>query len=335
MSDDAPVLEVRDLHVDYPLPGGWFSRKRALHAVTGVDLVVPPARTVGIVGESGCGKSTLARAIVGLLRPTRGQVVVCGVDLATASRATMRRLRPMVQMVFQDPYASLNPWMSVHELISEPWRIHRGIVEPSDWDREVDRLLELVGLRPNQRHLRPHQFSGGQRQRISLARALAMRPKLIVCDEVVSALDVSIRAQILNLLRDIQQETGVSYLFVSHDLGVVRHVADEVAVMYLGRIVEHGATEHVFAEPAHPYTQALLSAAPILDLDRGEAGEEIVLSGEVPSPLNPPSGCPFRTRCGKARDLCAIEVPRLADRAVGHDVACHFAAADARFGIVG
>jgi peptide/nickel transport system ATP-binding protein/oligopeptide transport system ATP-binding protein len=335
MSDPTPVLELRDLHVEYRLPGGLFSHGRRVRAVAGIDLAVPAGSTVGIVGESGCGKSTLARTVVGLLPPASGQVLLDGVDLATASRATRRRLRPAVQMVFQDPYASLNPWMTVRDLISEPWQIHAGIVPRNNWDAEVDRLLELVGLRPSQRGLRPHQFSGGQRQRICIARALAMRPRLIVCDEAVSALDVSIRAQILNLLREVQAETGVAYVFVSHDLGVVRHVADTVAVMYLGRFVEQGGTDTVFGAPAHPYTQALLSAAPAADDWRDDRPDEIVLTGEVPSPLAPPSGCRFRTRCFKAEPTCAEVEPELADRAVGHHVACHFAAADPRYSIAG
>jgi peptide/nickel transport system ATP-binding protein/oligopeptide transport system ATP-binding protein len=341
----APVLELRDLHVDYRLPGGRLGRRpRQVHAVAGVDLVVPAGSTVGIVGESGCGKSTLARTIVGLLRPASGQVLLAGVDFAGASRADLRSMRSTVQMVFQDPYASLNPWMTVRDLISEAWQIHDGIVPRENWDREVDRLLELVGLRPNQAGLHAHQFSGGQRQRICIARALAIRPKVIVCDEAVSALDVSIRAQILNLLRDVQQETGVSYVFVSHDLGVVRHVADEVAVMYLGKFVEQGPVDEVFGAPAHPYTQALLSAAPAMDDAVSDRADEIILTGEVPSPLDPPSGCSFRTRCFKAQDICArvappLAVPQLAElplvERVGHPVACHFAEADSRFGIVG
>jgi peptide/nickel transport system ATP-binding protein/oligopeptide transport system ATP-binding protein len=336
MPADIPVLQLRDLRVEYRLPGSLLSRAsrrpRRVQAVSGVNLSVPAGSTVGIVGESGCGKSTLARAIVGLLPPSGGQVLVDGVDLATASRVQLRRLRPEVQMVFQDPYASLNPWMRVRDLISEAWQVHPGIVPREQWDAETDRLLELVGLRPNQRDLRPHQFSGGQRQRICIARALAMKPSLIVCDEAVSALDVSIRAQILNLLREIQRKTGVAYVFVSHDLGVVRHVADQIAVMYLGKFVEQGSTEQVFGAPAHPYTQALLSAAPTVDGWR--EADEIVLAGEVPSPLDPPSGCRFRTRCFKAQPTCAQLEPSLSDRGVGHDVACHFAEADARFGIV-
>jgi oligopeptide transport system ATP-binding protein len=333
---DTPVLELRDLHVEYPLPRGLFSRgPRRVAAVAGVNLIVPARSTVGIVGESGCGKSTLARAIVGLLKPSGGQVLLNGVDLGTASRATLRQMRPHVQMVFQDPYSSLNPWMSVRDLISEAWQVHGDLVPRDRWDVEVDRLLELVGLRPNQRLLRPHQFSGGQRQRICIARALAMRPTLIVCDEAVSALDVSIRAQILNLLRDVQEETGVSYVFVSHDLGVVRHVADDVAVMYLGRFVEQGSNDEVFGAPAHPYTQSLLSAAPTVDDWQRDRAEEIILSGEVPSPLDPPSGCRFRTRCFKAQEMCARVEPLLANDDIGHGVACHFAEADARFGTIG
>jgi peptide/nickel transport system ATP-binding protein/oligopeptide transport system ATP-binding protein len=331
---ETPVLELRDLHVDYRLPGGFLARRPSrVSAVAGVDLTVPAASTVGVVGESGCGKSTLARTIVGLLRPTSGEVLVDGVDMANASRAALRKMRSQVQMVFQDPYASLNPWMTVRDLISEPWRIHPGIVPRERWDAEVDRLLELVGLRHNQAGLRAHQFSGGQRQRICIARALAVRPRLIVCDEAVSALDVSIRAQILNLLRDVQDATGVSYVFVSHDLAVVRHVADQVAVMYLGRVVEQGPVDDVFGAPAHPYTQALLSAAPVIGDD--PEIEELVLAGEVPSPLNPPSGCRFRTRCFKAQDICARVEPPLATGESGHPVACHFAEADTRYGIIG
>ena len=333
---DVPLLELRDLHVDYRMPGTQFGqRPRHVTAVAGVDLIVAPRTTVGIVGESGCGKSTLARTIVGLLKPTSGQVLLNGVDLGTASRSTLRQVRPDVQMVFQDPYASLNPWMTVRDLISEAWQVHDGVVPRDRWDTEVDRLLELVGLRPNQRQLRAHQFSGGQRQRICIARALAVRPKMIVCDEAVSALDVSIRAQILNLLSDVQQETGVSYVFVSHDLGVVRHVADEVAVMYLGRFIEQGSTDEVFGAPAHPYTQALLSAAPAVDDWQRDRAEEIILSGEVPSPLDPPSGCGFHTRCFKAQEICGIVEPQLLDSGIGHGAACHFAEVDARFGTIG
>jgi oligopeptide transport system ATP-binding protein len=333
---ETPVLELRDLHVDYRLSGGFLSREtRRVHAVAGVDLALQAGQTIGIVGESGCGKSTLARAIVGLLQPSKGHVLLNGVDLGAASRSTLRSTRRQVQMVFQDPFASLNPWMSVRDLISEAWQIHDDIVPRDQWDAEVDRLLMLVGLRPNQRELRAHQFSGGQRQRICIARALAVRPQVIVCDEAVSALDVSIRAQILNLLRDLQQKTGVAYVFVSHDLGVVRHVADEVAVMYLGRFVERGRTDEVFGAPAHPYTQALLSAAPAVDDWERDRPDEIVLTGEVPSPLNPPSGCRFRTRCFKAEEICSQLEPALVDRGVGHPAACHFAEVDVRFGIVG
>ena len=328
-----PVLELRSVHVTYKLPGPpWSRRPRRLEAVAGVDLTLQAGRTVAIVGESGCGKSTVAQAIVGLLPPSAGTVLVAGRDVTDRSRAAVAGLRRTVQMVFQDPYAALNPWMTVSQLISEAWRIHDGLVPRGQRDAEVGRLLGLVGLSQRHARMRPRQLSGGQRQRVCIARALAVRPRLIVCDEAVSALDVSTRAQIINLLCDIQAETGVSYVFVSHDVGAVSHMADEMAVMYLGQIVEYGPARELLAAPAHPYTQALMSAAPSVDDWRGGRPEEIVLSGDVPSPLAPPSGCRFRTRCFKTADICARTPPPLAADRAGHPVACHFAEADATFG---
>ncbi|GAA3567510.1 dipeptide ABC transporter ATP-binding protein [Nonomuraea rosea] len=327
-SEPEPLLELTDLVTSYRLRAGIGRAGGEVRAVAGVSLTVRAGETVGLVGESGCGKSTIARTIVGLVRPAAGRVLFEGRDLATLPAKELRRLRREIQLIFQDPYAALNPRMTVAALIKEAWRIHPGLVPRERWDEEVRALLGRVGLRPEHAGRYPHQFSGGQRQRISIARALAVRPRLIVCDEAVSALDVSVRAQILNLLQELQRDLGVAYLFISHDLGVVRHLCDRVAVMYLGKIVESGSKESLYGGPSHPYTQALLSAAPSLDdwRDGGRDGGhgEIVLTGDVPSPLNPPSGCRFRTRCWRAEDRCREEEPALIDRDTGHPVACHF-----------
>ncbi|MER6004841.1 oligopeptide/dipeptide ABC transporter ATP-binding protein [Nonomuraea angiospora] len=319
-----PLLELTDLVTTYRLRAGIGRPGGEVRAVAGVSLTVHAGETVGLVGESGCGKSTVARTIVGLVRPSSGKVLFEGRDLAALPARELRRLRREIQLVFQDPYAALNPRMKVADLIKEAWRIHPGLVPRERWDAEVGALLDRVGLRPEHAGRYPHQFSGGQRQRISIARALAVRPRLIVCDEAVSALDVSVRAQILNLLGELQRDLGVAYLFISHDLGVVRHLCDRVAVMYLGKVVETGSKEDVYRRAAHPYTQALLSAAPSVDDWRGGERGEIVLSGDVPSPLDPPSGCPFRTRCWKVQDRCRDEEPALIGRDTGHPVACHF-----------
>lgn len=327
---DSPILEVHDLETIFPLKSGLLRRTYAeVQAVSGVSFSVSPGETLGLVGESGCGKSTVARTIVGLEQAKAGHVYFEGQDLTQLSKAEMRELRRDIQLIFQDPYASLNPRMTVGELVSEPWEIHPDVVAKERRGDELAKLLEMVGLNSDHANHYPHQFSGGQRQRICVARALALRPKLVVCDEAVSALDVSIQAQILNLLEDLQDRLGLAYLFISHDLSVVRHICDRVAVMYLGKIMEIGDRGSIYEAPTNPYTQALLSAAPVLEPWSTEGRKEIVLEGDIPSPTNPPSGCRFRTRCWKAADLCASEEPALVDRGSGHPSACHFAEVDA------
>ncbi|WP_407560080.1 ABC transporter ATP-binding protein [Streptomyces sp. 184] len=326
---DEPLLHIRGLHAGYTVPGRAGLGRRRVDAVAGLDLTVHAGRTVCIVGESGCGKSTLARSVVGLLEPFAGSVSFAGLDLATAGRRERRRVAHDLQMVFQDPYTSLNPRMRVADIVAEGWHIHRDLVPPADHAVEVTRLLDQVGLDASYASRRLHELSGGQCQRVSIARALALRPKLIVCDEAVSALDVSVRAQILNLLADLQGELGIAYLFISHDLDVVRHIADEVAVMYLGTIVERGTAAEVFGSPQHPYTRALLASAPSVH-DRPGTATDVPLTGEVPSPSSPPTGCRFRTRCPLAADVCTTEVPELRVRPGGnHPAACHFAGEEA------
>jgi len=306
-SDDV-VLEVRDLAKSYPVRRGTVIKRTVgqVQAVDGVSLALRRGRTLGLVGESGSGKSTLARVLVGIEKPTRGQVLVDGEDVSTMSRAARRELRGNVQMVFQDPYTSLNPRMSVGEIVAEPFRIHRDAVPAGGRRRAVGELLELVGLDPDHAHRYPHQFSGGQRQRVGIARALAVKPRVLVCDEPVSALDVSVQGQVINLLEDLQDELGLSYLFIAHDLAVVQHIADEVAVMYLGRVVEEGDRPGVYDDAHHPYTRALLSAVPVPD-PTAHRDDELMLEGDPPSPADPPSGCRFHTRCWLARRLAAEE----------------------------
>jgi oligopeptide/dipeptide ABC transporter ATP-binding protein len=322
------ILRVENLTKHFPLRAGVFNRQYgAVQAVDDVSFTVKAGETVGLVGESGCGKSTTGRCIVRLLDPTDGRIYFKGHDLAQMSRRKMRSMRREIQIVFQDPYASLNPRISVNEIIAEPLRIYGRYRGNGNSGRErVKSLMKLVGLNPEHGNRFPHEFSGGQRQRIGIARALALDPQLLILDEPVSALDVSIQAQVINLLEDLQDRLGLAYLFIAHDLSVVRHLSDRVAVMYLGKIVEFGTRQEIFQNPTHPYTQALLSAVPITDPRRRGIEERIMLEGDVPSPSNPPSGCRFRTRCWKAEDLCATEVPELIDRfGHGHPSACHFA----------
>jgi oligopeptide transport system ATP-binding protein len=323
VTDLAPVLDVRDVAVHFVPRGGWFGAPYpAVKAVDGVDLTIGAGETLGLVGESGCGKSTLSNAIVGLVRPTRGSIRVRGQEIAGASRKTLHAVRRHVQMVFQDPALSLNPRATVGAAIAEPL-IVRGIAKGRALAERVDTLLAQVGLRAEHARRYPHQFSGGQRQRIVIARALALEPALVVCDEPVSALDVSVRAQILNLLVDLQCRMGVSYLFVSHDLSIVRHISDRVAVMYLGRIVEQAHRDIFFAAPKHPYTRALISAVPAPDPVAQRAKRRLVPSGELPNPTDVPRGCPFHTRCPLVTEICTRERPVLTPRPDGALVACH------------
>jgi oligopeptide/dipeptide ABC transporter ATP-binding protein len=319
------VLRVEDLRVYFPHKSrGVFPRTIGqIKAVDGVSFDLGSAETLGLVGESGCGKSTTGRAILRLVNPTSGHVMINGTDVADLSRRAMRPVRQQAQMIFQDPYNALNPRQTVGAILASPFRIQK--VEPAGGVKQAVReLMDRVGLNPEHVNRYPYEFSGGQRQRIGIARAIALRPKLIICDEPVSALDVSIQAQILNLLQDLQSDFGVSYLFIAHDLAVVRQIAQRVAVMYLGHIVENAPREELFAHPLHPYTHALMSAVPVPDPRVQMQRERIVLGGDLPSPLNPPSGCVFHTRCFVAQDRCRTEKPLLREFSPGHTVACHF-----------
>lgn len=319
------LLEVRDLVKHYK-EERTFGRDKlgTVQAVSGVSLTIEPGQTHGLVGESGCGKSTVARTLLLLEEPTGGEAIFLGDDLFTMDKAELRAARREIQIIFQDPFASLNPRMTVRSIVAEPWAIHGGLGMSDDEQNDrLDELLEQVGLNPEHANRYPHQFSGGQRQRIGVARALALEPKLIVCDEPVSALDVSIQAQVINLLRDIQERMGISYLFIAHDLAVVRHISDIVSVMYLGKIVETGPRQEIYDNAQHPYTQALLSAIPEPDPELERKRTRIVLEGDPPSPVDPPSGCRFRTRCWKATEICAEVEPPLEDPGIGHALACH------------
>ncbi|MFI6300204.1 ABC transporter ATP-binding protein [Nonomuraea sp. NPDC050790] len=323
-----PILEVRDLVKHFPLTQGIVIKKQigAIKAVDGVSFDLHKGETLGIVGESGCGKSTLAKVLMALERPTSGSVKISGREIAHARGGELKRMRRNIQMVMQDPYTSLNPRMTVGDIIGEPYDIHTEVAPRGDRRKKVQELLEVVGLNPDHINRYPHQFSGGQRQRIGIARGLALQPEIIVCDEPVSALDVSIQAQVINLLERLQNEFNLAYIFIAHDLSVVRHIADRVGVMYLGKLVELGKDTEVYDKPAHPYTQALLSAVPVPDPEGRELRERIILQGDPPSPANPPSGCRFRTRCWKAQEICAEEEPLLQIRpGTAHESACHFA----------
>lgn len=318
------ILEVDDLVTHFPIRAGFFKRTVGwVQAVNGVSLRVQPNETLGIVGESGCGKTTLGRSILRLIEPSSGSVRIKGEDVIAASPSRLRDLRREMQMVFQDPYASLNPRMPIHDIVSEPLQIH-GTSRSEARTRAGD-YLKAVGLLPEHGNRYPHEFSGGQRQRVGIARALTLEPDLIILDEPVSALDVSIQAQVINLLEQLQEEFDLTYLFIAHDLSVVRHISDRVAVMYLGSVVEIADRDTLYESPAHPYTHALLSAVPVPDPEFERTRERIVLVGDIPSPSDPPSGCRFRTRCPIAQDICAQEQPPLQVVGPQHEVACHFA----------
>ncbi len=322
----AEILRVEDLKVHFPITAGLRRREIGrVHAVDGVSFSLAAGETLGLVGESGCGKSTTARAILRLIDATEGYIVFKGQDITHLKRKEMREIRRQMQVVFQDPFASLNPRMTVREIVAEPLRIH-GLYDEKSGPQRVEELLRVVQLSPEHGNRFPHEFSGGQRQRIGVARALALNPQVLILDEPVSALDVSIQAQVINLLQEIQEELGLAYLMIAHDLSVIRHISGRVAVMYLGKIVETGTRAEIFTNPTHPYTQALLSAVPVPEPVGRDQRERIVLTGDVPTPVNPPSGCRFRTRCWKAQERCSQEEPALIDEfGYGHPSACFFA----------
>ena len=318
---DRPYISIQHLKTYFDVTRSLFEKKQIVKAVDDVSLDIWPGETLGLVGESGCGKSSLGRTIVMINKPTAGRILVEGEDVTALKGEALRRFRRDVQMIFQDPYASLNPRMTVGEIIREPMDIHR-IGQPEARDARVVELLRIVGLKPDHIRRYPHEFSGGQRQRISIARTLALNPRFIICDEPISALDVSIQAQIINLLKNVQREMGIAYLFIAHDIGMVKHISDRIGVMYLCHLVELGSSDDVYFKPLHPYTRALLSAIPIPDPVAGKARRRTMLEGELPTPLNPPPGCPFRQRCPQATARCGEIMPELREME-GHWVACH------------
>ncbi len=325
MSDHEKVtlLKVDELVKHFPIMAGVFQRQvGVVHAVDGISFEIYQGETFGLVGESGCGKSTAGRTILQLYRPTSGNVYYKDTNLAKLKGEEMRQMRQKMQMIFQDPYASLNPRMTIREIVGEPLLVH-NIMRGKEIDRRVDELLDLVRLNPGFASRYPHEFSGGQRQRIGVARALALNPDFIVCDEPISALDVSIQAQVINLLEELQEKLGITYLFIAHDLSMVRHLSNRVGVMYLGRMVELATRDELYRQPLHPYTQALLSAVPVPDPLVEEKRQRVILEGDVPSPVNPPSGCRFRTRCPLADKICAEQTPAWREVAPEHWVACH------------
>ncbi len=324
MGEPEPLLKIRDLKMHFPVYRGVFIRREVnrVRAVDGLSFDIRQGETLGLVGESGCGKSTTGRAIIQLYRPTDGEVIFDGDDLCKLDEDKLHPLRRDLQMIFQDPYASLNPRMTVGDIIAEPLRVHK-LAKGKERRERVQELMDIVGLDPRFIRRYPHEFSGGQRQRIGIARALACEPRFIVCDEPISALDVSIQAQIMNLMEDLQQQFDLTFLFIAHDLAAVRHISDRIAVMYLGRLAELADGESIYTNPLHPYTEALMSAVPIPDPEIERERTQIVLEGDVPSPLNPPTGCVFHTRCPYAWERCKMETPEFQEAEPGHQVACH------------
>ncbi len=325
-NEEQALIQVRNLKKYFPIYRGSIIQRHVgdIKAVDGVSFDIYPGETLGLVGESGCGKTTTGRTILQLYEPTDGQIIFEGVDLTTLKENDLRRMRSHMQMIFQDPYASLNPRMTVGSIVSAPLEVHK-VARGKEKRERVNELLELVGLNPEFVNRYPHEFSGGQRQRIGIARALALSPDLIICDEPISSLDVSIQAQVVNLLEDLQEQLGLTYLFIAHDLSMVRHISDRMAVMYLGKIVEMADRDEIYLHPLHPYTQALMSAVPVPDPDIAETRHRIILEGDIPSPANPPVGCNFNTRCPIAREICFQEEPSYREIKGNHWTACHFA----------